>query len=259
MNIKRAFLAAAAALMVPGFAMAQTVDATFDTSIDFSNDFDGSVNVELTCNGGTPLVQDADISEGSAVQFTVLSLDTATRTCSITIADLASGYETATVCEFVGGTNLSDSNTCDILATPVASEIEVYVDWTGVDDPSISQFAELEISCSPASTDTGPNYGTVSTMVSGIGDSDYFLDFYPTTAAGGTTCSVEVNEDALDSAVEGLACADIEGIMIGDAIVTCDVTFTAFFEGIPTLGQYGKAIMVLLMLGVGFVGFRRFV
>ena len=259
MNIKRAFLAAAAALMVPGFAMAQTVDATFDTSIDFSNDFDGSVNVELTCNGGTPLVQDADISEGSPVQFTVLSLDTATRTCSIAISDLASGYETATDCEFVGGTNLEASNTCDIVATPMESEIDVFVDWTGVDDPSISQFAELEISCSPASTDTGPNYGTVSTVVSGIGDSDYFLDFYPTTAAGGTTCSVEVNEDALDSAVEGIACADIEGIMVGDAVVACDVTFTAFFEGIPTLGQYGKAIMVLLMLGVGFVGFRRFV
>jgi hypothetical protein len=32
-----------------------------------------------------------------------------------------------------------------------------------------------------------------------------------------------------------------------------------FFEGIPTLSQYGMAIMALLMLGVGFVGFRRFV
>ena len=31
------------------------------------------------------------------------------------------------------------------------------------------------------------------------------------------------------------------------------------FEGIPTLNQYGLAILALLMLGVGFVGFRRFV
>jgi hypothetical protein len=39
----------------------------------------------------------------------------------------------------------------------------------------------------------------------------------------------------------------------------CDVEGTVFFEGIPTLSQYGLAIMALLMLGVGFVGMRRFV
>ncbi|MCH8058292.1 MAG: IPTL-CTERM sorting domain-containing protein [Proteobacteria bacterium] len=39
----------------------------------------------------------------------------------------------------------------------------------------------------------------------------------------------------------------------------CTIINTAFFEGIPTLNQYGLAIMALLMLGVGFVGFRRFV
>ena len=39
----------------------------------------------------------------------------------------------------------------------------------------------------------------------------------------------------------------------------CTFTNAVFFEGIPTLSQYGMAIMVLLMLGVGFVGFRRFV
>ena len=40
---------------------------------------------------------------------------------------------------------------------------------------------------------------------------------------------------------------------------SCTFTNTAFFEGIPTLNQYGMAIMALLMLGVGFIGFRRFV
>jgi hypothetical protein len=39
----------------------------------------------------------------------------------------------------------------------------------------------------------------------------------------------------------------------------CTITNTSFFEGIPTLNQYGLAILALLMLGVGFVGFRRFV
>ncbi len=40
---------------------------------------------------------------------------------------------------------------------------------------------------------------------------------------------------------------------------SCKFTNSVFFEGIPTLSQYGLAIMALLMLGVGFVGFRRFV
>jgi hypothetical protein len=50
-------------------------------------------------------------------------------------------------------------------------------------------------------------------------------------------------------------------VEIGDADDSneCTITNTVFYEGIPTLSQYGMAIMALLMLGVGFVGFRRFV
>ena len=44
-----------------------------------------------------------------------------------------------------------------------------------------------------------------------------------------------------------------------DSDITCTVTNTfAFFEGIPTLSQFGRGIMALLMLAVGVVGFRRF-
>ena len=43
------------------------------------------------------------------------------------------------------------------------------------------------------------------------------------------------------------------------AEVECEIVNTVFFEGIPTLNQYGMAILALLMLGVGFIGFRRFV
>ncbi len=39
---------------------------------------------------------------------------------------------------------------------------------------------------------------------------------------------------------------------------SCTITNTVFFEGIPTLSQWGVAIMALLMLAVGLVGFRRF-
>jgi hypothetical protein len=59
--------------------------------------------------------------------------------------------------------------------------------------------------------------------------------------------AVEVDNDCLDIEVAA---------GMGDE---CTITNTVFFEGIPTLSQYGMAIMALLMLGVGFIGMRRFV
>ena len=40
--------------------------------------------------------------------------------------------------------------------------------------------------------------------------------------------------------------------------LTVEETQTASYVAVPTLSQWGMAIMALLMLGVGFVGFRRF-
>jgi len=66
------------------------------------------------------------------------------------------------------------------------------------------------------------------------------------------------DENVKDSAVEvDNDCGNIQlAAGMGDS---CTITNTVFFEGIPTLSQYGMAIMALLMLGVGFVGMRRFV
>ena len=268
MNIKRAFLTAAAVLMVPGYAMAQTVTATFDTTIVFTNGFDGSVNVELACDGGNPLTQDADISEAMGVQFSVENLDLATRTCSITLTGLASGYELTDASDDCVFSNvaqdadvLEESNICDLEAAPVSSNFSVDIDWLGVDDGSISQDASVTLSCAPASADTGSVFGTVSSMFMGTGSQTYSLDFYPIWDEEGTLCNVIVDEGSLDSAVEAVVSCGTNGIyfFVGDEEGECSVTMTAFFEGIPTLSQYGMAIMVLLMLGVGFVGFRRFV
>jgi len=66
------------------------------------------------------------------------------------------------------------------------------------------------------------------------------------------------DENVKESAVEvDNDCFNIQlAVGMGDS---CTITNTVFFEGIPTLSQYGMAIMALLMLGVGFVGMRRFV
>jgi hypothetical protein len=85
--------------------------------------------------------------------------------------------------------------------------------------------------------------------------------WYPTAAkpADQEYTECEAHEYDTDSAVEvdETDCAKMEvAVGMGDS---CTITNTLFFEGIPTLNQYGMAIMALLMLGVGFVGFRRFV
>ena len=83
----------------------------------------------------------------------------------------------------------------------------------------------------------------------------------PPTKQEGTDCWAE--EDDLVNAVEvttdcgnrdkpGMTVSVQEG---GDS---CTMINTLFFEGIPTLNQYGMAITALLMLGIGMLGFRRF-
>jgi len=86
-------------------------------------------------------------------------------------------------------------------------------------------------------------------------DATYTADVVPDWE-NGTDC--EVHENVYDSSVEVDTDCDGLTVSIGEG-TECTVTNTVFYEGIPTLSQYGMAIMVLLMLGVGFVGFRRFV
>ena len=42
-------------------------------------------------------------------------------------------------------------------------------------------------------------------------------------------------------------------------LLSSSLSSMGFFEGIPTLSQCGLALTVPLMLGIGIVGFRRFV
>ena len=66
-----------------------------------------------------------------------------------------------------------------------------------------------------------------------------------------------VDENIVDDAIEVInGCMNIS-VSVGNP-AECTITNTVFFEGIPTLNQYGLAIMALLMLGIGMVGFRRF-
>jgi hypothetical protein len=266
MNIKRALLAASAAIMLPGLAMAQT---TFPTSIVFLNGNDASINVTLTCNTGNPLVQDFDISMGNGVDFVVQDLDTTVDTtrCTIVQGDLDDGYTIDNICVFQNNEPLAipfsetGSNECSLLAVPLPSVFVVTKAWENA-GPDIFYGAEIEVGCTNAALDPEGPYLDLITFdffAEGPGVDIEGFDFF---AAPGETsvCVAYEDPNTLDSAVESdQGCLAGTEFTIGSGPAGCTITNSVFYEGIPTLSQYGMAIMALLMLSVGFVGFRRLV
>jgi hypothetical protein len=74
---------------------------------------------------------------------------------------------------------------------------------------------------------------------------------------GTTSCRTE--EESISSAVESnSSCAEPITVLVGDKIETCKVISTVFFEGIPTLNQYGLLLFSALMLLTGLGATRRF-
>jgi hypothetical protein len=255
MNIRHAFITATALLALPALAMAQT---TFPTSIDFTNDNTGSVNVALTCNSGNPLVQDFDINEAEGVTFIVNGI-VADTTYTIALTGLDTGYTTEpTSCVFSGEDLAIDgSNPCDFVATPVVSMLTVYKEWVDV-GADIDQSFLVEVQCTNASLEPFGESVTIYGSFSGYGDSSAVGYFYPAPGEV-SVCTGMEDTASFDSAVESdQGCSEGVSFSIGDD-GSCTVINTVFYEGIPTLSQYGLVILVLLTLGVGMVGFRRFV
>jgi len=238
MNIKRAFLTAVAVLMVPGFAMAQSA-VTFPTSVMPAEA--GNPDLTLTCNGGLPLTQTAP----AGVTFTVTDINLGDM-CSIVMeGGLDTGWETDTVCEFTMAE--ATEYPCNIDATLIPVDFNVTVDWDISEDadPGVGDDAMVEMMCD------GENYTSTTKPAGPMATMPITL---PGVLPSAECWAVLTN---VGSAVEAGSCGD--EIAIGDGDASCTLTATAFYEGIPTLSQYGMAIMVLLMLGVGFVGFRRIV
>jgi len=275
MNLKRAFLITTAALMLPGMALAQVVDARFDVSKVFADGNTTSINVVITCNTGVPLSQDADITAAAGVVFVVASFDPAIGSCTI-IEDGEAGYTgsyvanggaaSATSCVIDSGNFAEGDQTCAITNSPTPIPVSVTKEWNmegagGNEVDMDSTFYVISMgsisggsACSDSPAGEGyDDYYCAMLYFSGEGTQSVAV----TPEVGGTTVYIE--EDNQDSAVVVTNdCGGSVTVSPGDAAESCTFTNTVFFEGIPTLNQYGMAILALLMLGVGFVGFRRF-
>jgi len=227
--------------------------ANFKVTKTFSNGSTGDVEVTLTCNGGIPLEQSFTISGGGpGVTFTVTNLPDAGANCEVTESG-ADGYTASfndgAGCDWTGVTG--GTYECAIENTPDPTMVEVMTEFMGVEDPNIDTSFETTIECMNVSDTSTGGYGSVTVVTTA---DTFSADWYPDPDLG-ADCTVTL--EPMSSAVEGDMCEF--SFMLGDEEAGCTVVGSVFFEGIPTLSQYGMAIMALLMLGVGFVGFRRFV
>jgi hypothetical protein len=271
MNLKRAFLIMTAALLLPGMVLAQVGDARFIVSKNFTDDNPTSIEVTITCNTGVPLTQSASITEDEGVGFVVTSFDPVQGTCEIT-EDGEAGYTgtylandslpSTTSCLFEDNF-LEGDQICIINNEPTPVPVVVIKEWNmegaggnEVDMDSVFYVTSEGSISGGAPCMSSPADGHINcAMLSFSGEGSQTVLVTP--EVGGTV--VDINEDNQDSAVVVTNdCGGSVTVSPGDAAESCTFTNTVFFEGIPTLNQYGMAILALLMLGVGFVGFRRF-
>ena len=235
---------------------AEVGTARFRATKTFSNGADGDVEVTLTCNGGLPLQQSFTISGGdpAGVTFVVTNLPDGGADCEVT-EDSDSDAYTAEMndgagCAWTGVQ--SGVRSCAIENVAVPTTLMVDTDVVGAEGSAVDTSFTTTLTCDDVSPNSGPDdFGTYSaTDTTGELTVDWYAE--PDETAN---CTATVVPNS--SAVEGSSCTF--SFVLGDAEAGCDVEGTVFFEGIPTLSQYGLALMALLMLGVGFVGMRRFV
>jgi len=168
----------------------------------------------------------------------------------------------------VDGVAIALDNTCAITNTPTAVPVVITKEWViegaGGDavDTTVSVFVH-----SYSEIVGGEDCGVNGVSPSGDNGEYYCLLVYFNGPGEQTVMvvpnydgsDVYIEEETIDSAVESEnGCGGMVTVYptMGSS---CLITNTTFFEGIPTLNQYGLAILAVLMLGVGFVGFRRFV
>lgn len=281
MNFKRAFLTLVVLMLLPALAQAQ-VTARFDVGLAWvDTDLGAGVNtsersVTIACTTGLPLTQTAMVSSGNNVEFVLTSLtDLDAVDCTISqTAGAPAGYTewhaqvgdpAPPAAGALGGCAFDDANAledndCTLINQAQAGSFTVGTVWniTGSEGeiPDYDQTVRYECNETfSGASGTGPYFTTKS--FSGPNPEARSITGIVTRVDGGTLCTAE--DGIVASAVETVEnCSSAKSIGPGGSN-SCTFAYTVFFEGIPTLSQYGLAIMALLMLGVGFVGFRRFV
>ncbi|HLF29552.1 MAG TPA: IPTL-CTERM sorting domain-containing protein [Xanthomonadales bacterium] len=262
-------------------------DARFRVSKEFTDgDNPTEVEVTISCNTGLPIIQSQEISETQDVTFIVQSFDPGEMDCTITEDTGAPELNGYTPTYTAGGPgdwddgsggcvfteiDASDEFTCAIVndADPVPVEIEKLWVIEGDGGDAVDQHYKLTLYCN-AEIDGSDEYchgdlgGYGENPVAENGGYESCKQFEGYTSASFTAWVTPewpnshcwVDETVYDDSVKiDNGCLDLT-VSHGDGD-SCLIINTVFFEGIPILNQYGMALLALLMLGVGLVGFRR--
>jgi len=248
-----------------------TVVTNFTVIKEFSDDNPGPVDVHLRCNTGLPLEQDFTISKDTIVTFVVKSFEPGTMDCEVWETPVPGymGDYAASATSGIAGSISDDSDGCyydDIVNGGFICEITnnadpatftVYKQWNIFNEggDEVDEEAEVTIVCDSRIMNAGAWGGKPYWYLRDyLGDGDS-LTAMVDTLDGPANCWA--NESLDQSGVESSDDCYSRSIPAGGSS-ECTFVNTVFFEGIPTLSQYGLALMALLMLGMGMVGFRRF-
>lgn len=247
----------------------------FRVTKDFSDDNDALVKVSIKCNTGLPLESSFMISEfNDGVGFVVDSFEPGSMNCEISEEMAPAGY-TGTFVASGGDTGVADSITSDAngcyfegvvggefscMLTNTLDQVDllVYKEWVGGADDFggvTSLEATANYHCYNVLDAPDGNSGDQVGALMFTGDDEESIALYPSWL-GDSWCRVdEVN---VDSGVEhdDSECRNVP-VTPGNG-GSCTIYNSVFFEGIPTLSRNGLLILILLALGAGAIGIRRF-
>jgi len=238
---------------------------------------DGNQNLPTTlnikCTSGLPLEQSltTEPGEGVEVTFTVTDFENGALDCEIwetTSDEYYATYEcfstgncttTETTCSFTD-TGMGQDNLCVIRNYPESLAVSVASEW--VDDQEMLQESDtvlVELYCRNILGGDGEWVIGRSMRWSWVFTPDtpaQFANLQP-NFDGSSECRTESITQI--SAIESTsACEDWTNVFTDAGPLSCTVSHTAFFEGIPTLGRGGLLLSAFLLLFTGLVYVRRF-
>ena len=234
------------------------------------------VTLNLECRTGLPLKQsitlqpDSNIGGPAEVEFVVEQFTNGELECEL-FEDPPAGYvpsyqcfsegectQSAESCKFTQVSS-GQENLCLVRNEPGPVPITVNKEWDVVGEPlPVDDTAMVNLFCQNVFDGDGDFeqdgsmhwWWPVSPQ-----NSSHTATVYP-VFDGSTRCYT--TEHVSSSAVESVSdCADPFTVLPGNAPRTCTIVNTVFFEGIPTLSQYGLMLTTVLMLLTGLVAVRR--
>ncbi len=219
-----------------------TITNTLDSSTitvnkDFIPDSAATVPVDLICTTGIVTATPLNASEATPAVFTVTGADPGT-TCTAT-ETVPVGYTAAQV----DCIDVPMGGSCTITNTLASNTITVNKDFI----PDSTATVPVALTCTS---------GTVTTALLNASEATPAV-FTVTGADPGATCTATETVPTGYTAAQ----ADCIGVPMGGSCTitnTLDAVVGVSAAPIPIFNRYGIAILALLLLGLGFIGFRRF-